>query len=206
MTHLDDLLDQALDDLSHDTPHDPALAGSVRHRLARRRALLYAPIAAAVAVLAIVGSILVIGQRDPTSTASGLPSSACVAVDEKPLPTWAVAGFSDPKTPQPYITSQSGSIIAILFGPLYAPPRAGYGNKILWVAAPAAGGGQLPPVGVDPSLKITGRLEGSDKTSSTVVEGGPGPSGVDVPAPGCWEFDLTWSGHHDTIALNYVNG
>lgn len=203
MTHLDDLLDQALDDLGHETPHDVDLAGSVRHRLARRRALLYAPAAAAVAVLALVGSILFFGQRNSTPSASGV-HSACSPISAKPLPTWATAGFSDPTAPQQYVTSQSGSVIAILFGPLYGPPRAGDGNKILWVAAPSAGGAQLPPAGVDPDLHITGHLEGSDKTVTTVVQGGPGPSGVDVPAPGCWEFDLTWSGYHDSIALNYA--
>ncbi len=36
-----------------------------------------------------------------------------------------------------------------------------------------------------------------------VVMGGPGPSGIDMPVRGCWQFTLTWSGHRDAVDLLY---
>jgi hypothetical protein len=27
---------------------------------------------------------------------------------------------------------------------------------------------------------------------------------VDVPLAGCWHFDLSWSGHHASVELEYV--
>src|SRR5207247_10381818 len=30
------------------------------------------------------------------------------------------------------------------------------------------------------------------------------PSEIEVPAPGCWQFTLSWNGHTDTIDLWYV--
>ncbi len=36
------------------------------------------------------------------------------------------------------------------------------------------------------------------------VTGGPGPSIINLPAPGCWQLDLRWSGHSDTMAVVYV--
>jgi hypothetical protein len=31
-----------------------------------------------------------------------------------------------------------------------------------------------------------------------------GPSHVDLPAPGCWTLDLSWSGHRDQVELWYT--
>jgi len=42
--------------------------------------------------------------------------------------------------------------------------------------------------------------------SSQPANSGPGeiyPSIVDVPQPGCWRFDLSWSGHRATVYLEY---
>jgi hypothetical protein len=36
-----------------------------------------------------------------------------------------------------------------------------------------------------------------------VVAGGPGPSIVDVPSPGCWRMTLSWSGRRNTLDLVY---
>jgi hypothetical protein len=35
------------------------------------------------------------------------------------------------------------------------------------------------------------------------VRGGPGPSIVDLPSPGCWALTLRWSGHVDHLDLEY---
>ncbi len=202
MTDLDDVLDEAFDELGRDAPHDPALAESIRRRALRRRTTVYTPVAAAVAVLAIVGSVLIFRPHSPAPTAT-VPS-ACSPLTQKPLPTWAAAGFSDPHPSARFATGRSGSILAIVFpDALYSPPKADQGNKILWVAAPGAGGDQVPDLGVDASLHISGHLEGSTRTMTATVDGGPGPSLIDVPVAGCWQFDLRWNGHTDSLALAY---
>lgn len=38
------------------------------------------------------------------------------------------------------------------------------------------------------------------------VGGGPGPSIIDMPTAGCWQFTLRWSGHTDTVDLPYAAG
>jgi hypothetical protein len=35
------------------------------------------------------------------------------------------------------------------------------------------------------------------------VVGGPGPSIINLPVPGCWRFTLRWSGQIDTTDLAY---
>ena len=32
----------------------------------------------------------------------------------------------------------------------------------------------------------------------------PGPSIINLPAPGCWTLHLSWSGHTDQLKLHYV--
>jgi hypothetical protein len=96
----------------------------------------------------------------------------------------------------PYVRSDAGDIVAILWAdhdPLSAPPRTDRNNKILWVS-PYGG-----------TLRIEATLDGSRRTVVRTVEGGPGPSVVDLPAPGCWSFDLTWGGHHDHLRLGYAS-
>lgn len=192
MNGIDEVLQNGFDELADRAPHDSDLAGTVRRRSGYRRAVTWAPIAAAVAVTAVVASIM---MSRPGAVIPAAPTpSACRPVPTAVLPTWARAGFSDPVPRAQYERSDSGHLLAILFGPLVAPPAPALGNKILWVADNARPGD---------TLYISGRLEDGTATMQAVVEGGPGPSGIDVPAPGCWLFDLTWGIHHDTINLAY---
>jgi len=39
-----------------------------------------------------------------------------------------------------------------------------------------------------------------------LASGGPGPSIVDVPAPGCWRLTLSWSARRDSLDLQYRAG
>ena len=72
---------------------------------------------------------------------------------------------------------RSGRITAILFGePLVGPPGRDRGNKILWVSRDS----------VQP-LSDLGSERATADTVSRVVQGGPGPSGVELPA-GCWRM------------------
>jgi hypothetical protein len=121
--------------------------------------------------------------------------TGCARPSTGPLPVWARAGFSGDAA-VPHVLAEDGGIVAVLFGyPLQQPPAPDRSNKVLWVSrvAPEPGG----------SLVIEGRLGGSGAPVRREVPGGPGPSIVDLPDPGCWRLELTWSGGRDTIWLTY---
>jgi hypothetical protein len=103
-----------------------------------------------------------------------------------------------PSAPTAGVPATGGDIVGVLFGwPLTAPPSRDRQNKILWVARVSEGG--------DP-LRITARLASSDVVARRQVQGGPGPSIIDLPAAGCWRFELTWSGHDDQLWIPYQAG
>ncbi len=119
----------------------------------------------------------------------------------RPLPSWAHAGFDPPTQPMPYVLGDSGDIIAVLWAdhdPLKVPAAADRNNKILWVCRASSKAGGL--------LRIQATLPDTGQTQTRIVDGGPGPSTIDLPAPGCWSFDLTWGEHHDHLQLEYVSG
>jgi hypothetical protein len=126
------------------------------------------------------------------------PGQACRRhYTPRALPSWARAGFNPPTLPMPYVMGDEGDIVAILWSehdPLVVPPAAGRNNKILWVAR----------VGWGAPLQIQARLTGSDLSATRTVDGGPGPSIVDLPAPGCWSLDLTWGEQRDHVQLEYA--
>ena len=130
--------------------------------------------------------------------------SCTSAIRIGPLPVWARAGFSPPDQPVPQVTGLAGSILGVVFAnPLLAPPTGDHGNKILWLAAPASSttnAGRSP----SPDLKIHATLNGSHVAVDRQVTGGPGPSLIDMPLAGCWTFALSWSGHHDSLAVPYL--
>jgi hypothetical protein len=85
----------------------------------------------------------------------------------------------------------------VLFShPLAQPRPEGSSNKILWVSRTA-------PIFGD-TLKISAKLDGSSTQVTREVQGGPGPSIIDVPQAGCWHLELTWSGRIDTMDLVYA--
>lgn len=97
----------------------------------------------------------------------------------------------------PYVMGDRGDIVAVLWAdhdPLVVPPAADRNNKILWVARVSSMG----------PLHIRARLTGSDRSVRRQVAGGPGPSIVDLPAPGCWSLDLRWGKQHDRLLLEYA--
>jgi hypothetical protein len=113
-----------------------------------------------------------------------------------PLPTWARAGFTGDGGGVPHVLGRHGDILGVLFGGrLSSPPAPDVSNKILWVS-------RLPLIPSDP-LKITATLDGTAETADRTILGGPGPSIVDLPKPGCWHLSLAWSGHTETIDLTY---
>jgi len=92
-----------------------------------------------------------------------------------------------------------GDIVAILWGgpesSLYAPPLLNLRNKVLWVSRLADRLGA--------ALTIHATLNGTHRTAAVELPN-VGPSYVNVPAPGCWTMDLSWSGHRDQVELWYT--
>ena len=152
----------------------------------------------ALAVLALaVGATMVAAA--PGASSSRLPSVPCHAqVHLGALPSWARGGFSNPRIP--HVLGRSQRIVAVLFGyPLRSPPRRLRRNKILWVAR------ESPDAS---ALRIRAqRMKGLTPVGSPEnrkVSGGPGPSIINLPAPGCWRLTLRWSGRADSFDLDYT--
>ena len=138
-----------------------------------------------------------------TSSQPVAASSCASAVVYGSLPTWARAGFTPPSVAMPYVLGSRGDIVAVLWArhdPLVTPTPPGRANKILWVSKLSVGS----------SLEITARqLIGGAAVGAVqrrTVLGGPGPSTIDMPTAGCWQFTLRWSGHVDTVNLPYAAG
>jgi len=154
----------------------------------------------ALAVLALaVGATMVAAA--PGTSSSRLPAIPCEAqVQMGALPTWARGGFSDPRIP--HVVGRSQRIVAILFGyPLRSPPRRQRRNKILWVPR------RTPDA--SPLWIRARRMSGYTPIGSPVnrkVSGGPGPSIINLPTPGCWRLRVRWSGRADSLDLRYRQG
>jgi hypothetical protein len=76
---------------------------------------------------------------------------------------------------------------------MMSPPARDHTNKILWIATQAGPG----------DLVISASLNGYDLRVQRRVEGGPGPSIVNVPKAGCWTFSLRWPDNRDLVAVRY---
>jgi hypothetical protein len=118
------------------------------------------------------------------------------------LPTWARTGFSDPRPRMPHVLGRSGEIAAVVFGyPLLSPPAKNRANKILWVSR--------RPIKPPDELRIRAqRMRGDEPVGEHVVrviQGGPGPSYLNLPARGCWRLSLQWSGRSDELDLDYLS-
>lgn len=172
-----------------------AAAGGKRRR--RRWVGVGLATAAAVVAVAVAGPLAVSAGRSGRTLPSADPASTS-CVDPVPsglLPAWARTGFSDPHPRIPYVMGDSGSIVAILFAqPLTSPPSSDHNNKILWASRVSDGS----------PLRVTATLLDGSATATRVVDGGPGPSIIDLPEPGCWRFTLQWGENTDTLNLAYV--
>ena len=224
MIELSHRLHTAFGDLAERAPHDPSLAETIRRQARERRRRTVAPLAAVGAVAVILVAVGLIAARGPAATGGGLqtsvpPSVSTVGLDpdasasDRPLtgtgcrplttavlPVWARAGFTPPYTAT-FATSSSGDLLAVLFGPLAAPPAAsGPTNKVLWISRATA-----PPAG-QPQVQITAHLDGTDRTARVSLPDGFGPSTVDLPAPGCWHLHLESGNGGEDLDLSYANG
>jgi hypothetical protein len=137
----------------------------------------------------------------PGTATSVLPEAACQPhVVLGVIPSWASGGFHPAAYRMYYELGRSDRIVALLWAhPLRSPPSPTYANKILWVSHRPGNG--------SPLLIRAQRMRGTRNVGKPVlatVPGGPGPSYVDMPSPGCWRLTLTWSGSRDSLDLNYV--
>lgn len=186
-----------------DAPHTGEPAGSRRRpRLSTLVVTVSSVAVVAVAVLAIA----ILGHRRRVApTAPATAGMAACHVEARPgvLPVWARAGFSDPRPRMTYALGESGKIAAILWGSLNSPPAVDHTNKILWVSRAA-------PTSPGSDLRIEAqRMSGTRTLGAPVsrrVTGGPGPSIINLPAPGCWRLTLRWSGRTDHLDLQYGRG
>jgi hypothetical protein len=182
--------------------------GSRAYGVDMRRDVVFAPLAALLvasctgpqvqppAAGASTGAVTGAAQAS-AGTAAGNGCAGQPAVS--PLPVWARAGFTPGNQAMPHVLGEAGNIVAILWATrdaLHAPPLQDRNNKILWVS-------RIPLVAPTP-LVITATLAGSTRTATVSVPGGPGPSIIDLPAPGCWTLHLSWSGHTDELRLRYM--
>ncbi|HWF54580.1 MAG TPA: hypothetical protein VG223_08140 [Solirubrobacteraceae bacterium] len=186
-----------------DQPPDlaPAIVGSGPPRLAAMTVILSGLVAAAIAVAALV--LLGHSQRAGLPAGrSGQPGAALACRSEirlGVLPVWARSGFSQARPRMHYELGVSGRIAAIPFGTLNSPPASNHRNKILWVSRVS----QRPGA----SLRILAqRMTGPRRDGAAVmrdVNGGAGPSIINLPSSGCWRLTLRWSGWTDQLDLQY---
>lgn len=146
--------------------------------------------------LAVAVAVLLLAGCTTADRKEAADETCGETIRTEALPEWARAGFSWDGSGTAHVLSDKGELAAILFGhPLNSPPAPGRNNKILWVARePFDHGGDL---------RITAELAGAAVTAEAEVGGGPGPSIIDLPQPGCWRLTLTWPGHTDTMDLTY---
>ena len=117
-------------------------------------------------------------------------------------PEWVTdAGAHNNPNFLPYAVAIPQTAAGFIFGyPLRAGHPTDRANKVLWVV-------RFPRNGSP--LNISGQLSGANAPAvhvTQLADSGPGeiyPSIVDVPQPGCWRFDLTWSTHQATVYLEY---
>lgn len=182
---------------------NPPTAGRRHPRIGALAIILSSTAVLAVAVLAIV----VLGHtRRAGSPAAGeghrastLAGACRSEVRDGVLPVWARAGFSQSRPRMPYTLGAYGRIAAIQFVSLDSPPAADHSNKILWVPRVQTHDGH--------DLKISAqRMNGTTRLGEPLnrsVVGGPGPSIINLPSPGCWRLTLHWSGWTDQLDLRY---
>jgi len=168
--------------------------------MSRRRGIpMLVGVAVAVAATACTGQSSDAHSAPATAGPTARPAGCTAAVTNGSLPIWARAGFTPSTQSVLHMSGAVGDIVGVLFGqPLRVPASPGRANKILWISR--------VPVPVGSTLAIHATLENTGLTVDRQVAGGPGPSVIDVPRPGCWSFDLAWSGHVDRLSVPYEAG
>jgi hypothetical protein len=141
-----------------------------------------------------------LGPHTSAAAESAAPGSCQTHVIDGVIPSWARAGFSSAAPSMHYELGAHGLIAALLWAyPLLSPPPLTHNNKILWVSKVSDDGSPM---------RMTAQRVNATAAAGPVVHrqmvGGPGPSIINLPTAGCWRVELQWSGHHDTVELEYL--
>jgi hypothetical protein len=148
----------------------------------------------------LVGVVAAVGTPAATRGAAGAADPCRSMVRQDVLPPWMRAGFSEGRPRAPHVVGRAGRIGGVVFGwPLASPPGALRRNKVLWVPRRETSSSTALWIRMQ-------RMEGRAAVGSPVsrvVAGGPGPSIVNAPSPGCWRLTLSWAERRDTLDLVY---
>ena len=130
-----------------------------------------------------------------TSSTADRASWSCPDPVSTAPPTWAAGNFLAPETPPAHLVGLQENIVAVPFGwPLQDRPTGLHQNKILWVARTGSG-----------PLRVVATEQTTGQTVTKELADGPGPSYVDMPVAGCWQFTLSWSDQHDELFIRYYD-
>lgn len=139
-------------------------------------------------------------QPSPIATHTFVGGCAGTVLTDAEPPVWAQAGWNNAGGAPwsvPWAFGTGGDAVAFLFARQLvagSSPRVdSTNNKVLWVAKG------------NPSSFVVEAIPPGATQAVITVNGGP--SIVDVPAAGCWEFRLTWgqpSGAGSTINLDVL--
>ena len=152
-------------------------------------------------------------QRNTSPAAAGRPASpppvqgaatANGGCGATPLLLGSAPGWASAADPPPirYALGKRAQAAGFLFGyPLMAGNPEPYSDKILWVVASPRDGMPLQLAGhpLHAARPVVSSTWPADSSPGAIY-----PSEIEVPAPGCWQFTLSWNGHTDTIDLWYV--
>jgi hypothetical protein len=158
---------------------------------------------AAGALLALILSLgtITAGAAPAAQTAPSTTAPCAPSVKDGAIPSWASAGFTPRNYHMHFELGHANAIVALLWKfPLLSPPAKNVANKVLWVSRLSTNG--------SPLVIRAQRMAGTKLAGSVVrqtVAGGPGPSYVNLPMTGCWRLDLSWSGHADSLDLDYLS-
>jgi hypothetical protein len=155
-------------------------------------------------LVALASVVVAVPFAVNTPSPNAAAASSCQArVSHAVIPVWARAGFTGPHPHVPYVLGRSGRIVAILFGyPLRSPVAPHRNNKILWVSRTFP----TRPTALWIRAQRMVASQPSGAPVEHVVRGGPGPSYLDLPQPGCWRLTLSWAGRRDSLDLAYSTG
>ncbi len=151
----------------------------------------------------LVGTFIVSACGQGLVVASPSQAASCdPRIDTGVIPDWAQAGFVGVNPSIAHKVGRAGEIAGLIFGnPLTSPPALDHNNKILWVArlSTAAERLDISAQRMDGALPIGQAL-------TMAVQGGPGPSIIDLPQARSWRQTHTWANKSDSMDLEYVAG
>ena len=124
-------------------------------------------------------------------------------VYQGPVPAWLEkADGHDMPHGVPWVVGSSSLAAGFIFGyPLRAGHPSDPTNKVLWVVRTPQNGTALEIVAhpLGSSSPLLREQHPADSSPGEIY-----PDGMDVPTPGCWDFQLSWATGRAELDLEYV--